>query len=158
MRVDYLEYLDFSFTHPTAFFGQRAPYRWLFRMAITPFLYVIIIIYYLQFIINYKPNYIINVARGCPSLKPNRRHAVTHSRQLSLPDNGTPASNLSPAAAVTELPELPTSRQVSLARSGRVRIARGRISCDPTGLGDGRALSQFYDSGGERGNPLPVFI
>ena len=40
--------------------------------------------------------------RGCPSLKPNARHAVTHSL-------GTPASNLGPAAAVTELPELPNT-------------------------------------------------
>ena len=55
--VDYLEYLDFSFTHPTAFFGQRAPYRWPFRMAITPFLYVIN--YYLLFTIYYYLLFII---------------------------------------------------------------------------------------------------
>ena len=36
--------------------------------------------------------------RSCPSLKPNARHAVTHSL-------GTPASNLGPVAAVTELPD-----------------------------------------------------
>ena len=39
-------------------------------------------------------------------------------------DNGTPASNLSPAAAVTELPELPNSLGVSLASSYRQRAAK----------------------------------
>ena len=50
--------------------------------------------------------------RGCPSLKSNTRHAVTHSF-------GTPASNFGPAAAVTELPDSRQKTGGSLARGNR---------------------------------------